>query len=66
MVKKGLKELGQTQSLLAEKLGVSRQAVSLYIQGKSMPKGEKLEKLLEIINPNSSRKTNSLDDLIKE
>ena len=52
LVKKRLEELEQNQSWLAEQLGVSRQAVSLYAQGKSLPKGEKLEQLLKIINLN--------------
>ena len=55
LISEQLKRLGQTQAWLAEKLGFSRQTFSLYSQGKSLPKGEKLDQLLEIINFNHSK-----------
>lgn len=49
LVKQKLKELGKNQSWLAEQLGVSRQAASFYAQGKSIPRGVRLVRLLDIV-----------------
>ena len=45
LIKRRLKELGRNQSWLARELGVIRQAVSLYIQGRSLPTEDLLENL---------------------
>lgn len=44
-----LKELGQTQSWLAERLGVSRQQVSQFLKGKSGMSMEKFTLLLRAL-----------------
>lgn len=41
----GLEELGKNQSWLAGQMGVTRAAVSLYVQGKRFPNGELLTRL---------------------
>ena len=61
-----LKELDQNQTWLAKQLGVTRQAISLYFQGKSMPKGKRLDALLNVLNIDRSRVLKSLDDIIEE
>ena len=66
MIDNRLKELGRNQSWLAEQLGVSKQAVSLYVQGKSKPKGEKLDKLFGVLNINNMGRPKILDDLLEE
>ncbi|MEM6603183.1 MAG: S24 family peptidase [Pseudomonadota bacterium] len=43
-------ESGETQDKLAKKMGVSRQAVSKWIEGLSKPKGENLDKLAKNLN----------------
>jgi len=64
LVRKRLRELGKNQSWLAEELGVSRQAVSLYVQGKSIPRGETLGRLLDIICSDDATRR-SLDDVVE-
>ena len=64
-VKRRLKELCRTQSWLAEELGISRQMISFYTQGNSVPKGERLRKLRNILDSNRN-KGKSLDHLIEE
>ena len=59
-----LKKFKKNQSWLAEKIGVSRQAVSFYALGKSIPKYETLDKLFNILEV--KRKPKSLCDLVKE
>lgn len=44
-----LTELGMNQSRLAQGLGVSRQTVSRYARGESIPRGARLERLLEAL-----------------
>jgi len=55
-----LEKMGISQSRLAMEIGVSREAVRLYVAGKFMPKSKNLEKLLlaldidkltELLNP---------------
>jgi len=65
LIQTGLKELGKTQSWLAIQLDVSRQMISFYGQGISVPKVGRLEKLRSILDPNR-RKGESLDDLVEE
>ena len=49
MITAGLNQGGYCQSWLAEQIGVSRQAVSLYVSGKSFPKEETLGRLVEVL-----------------
>ena len=65
LMKSSLAELGESQSWLARELGVSRQAVSLYAQGKSIPTGETLTQLLDIICPRDPATRRGLDDLVE-
>ncbi len=66
LVKKGLKGLGQTRLGLAKKLGVTKRAVLFYLQGRTIPRGERLNRLLRILNINNFTERASLDDLIEE
>src|SRR3989344_2138776 len=66
LIRGRLEEMGKNQSWLAEQLGVSKQAVSLYIQGKSKPRGERLDKLLRVLNINNREKPKTIDDLVEE
>jgi len=45
LIKKRLKEIGKNQNWLANELGVTRQAVSLYALGKSIPSDDLLKEL---------------------
>ncbi len=66
-VKRRLKWIGLNQNWLAEKIGVSRQAVSLYVAGKSIPKGENLRNLLLALDIKKSTKLpKSLKNLVNE
>jgi len=62
LIKKRLKELGKNQSWLARELGVTRQAVSLYVQGRSVPREELLEKLYSSLDVPYK----TLDDLLED
>ena len=61
LIKERLTELGENQSWLAKKLNVSRQMVSLYIQGKRMPSKKRLHDLFLILDVPYQ----SLDDLLQ-
>ena len=63
LIKTRLKELGKTQSWLAQQMGVSRQRVSHYANGVSIPQGEKLDKLLVALEIRDKPK--SLDNLVE-
>ena len=66
-VKKRLKWMGLNQSWLAEEMDVSREAVRLYVTGKSIPRGENLRKLLLALDVRrSTRLPKSLEDLVVE
>jgi len=58
-----LKELGKSQSWLAQQIGVSKQAVNFYAEEVSIPQGEKLDKLLLALEIKDKPK--SLDDLVE-
>jgi len=49
LIRKKLKKTGKDQKDLAEEIGVSRQMVSIYLQGKSIPKNDILKKLSKAI-----------------
>ena len=52
----GLRRLGKNQTWLAEEAGVTRQAVSLYFQGKMAPKPEVLYRIIEALKINDTKK----------
>ena len=66
LIIKRLDELDKNQSWLAEKLGVTRQAVSYYTQGIIVPKEDILNKLLSILNSGKKNKIKCLEDLLEE
>jgi DNA-binding XRE family transcriptional regulator len=49
LIKRRLKELGKNQSWLARELGITRQAVSFYVKGRSIPSDDLLERLYSTI-----------------
>jgi ribosome-binding protein aMBF1 (putative translation factor) len=49
LIKSRLGEIGKNQSWLAENIGVSRQMVSNYIHGKSIPSDDKLNGIYEVL-----------------
>nr|MBI4156466.1 helix-turn-helix domain-containing protein [Candidatus Woesearchaeota archaeon] len=49
LIREKLKKTGKDQKDLAEEIGVSRQMVSIYLQGKSIPKNDILKKLSKAI-----------------
>ena len=61
LIKTRLKELGKNQSWLAGEIGITKQAVSLYVQGMSVPTDDLLEQLFSSLEV--SYKT--LDDLLE-
>ena len=56
---------GWSQIELAKEIGTSRQSISFYIQGKTAPGREKLERLLEILDTFLHDDRGSLDDLVE-
>ena len=61
LIKTRLREIGKNQSWLADQIGVSRQAVSFYSQGKLIPKAEVLNRLFEVFGV--ERKSKTLEDI---
>lgn len=55
-----IKEQGINQAELARQLGVSKQAVSMYVQGKMLPCEEKLKKVFSVLGVNYK----TIDDLL--
>jgi len=55
--------LDKNRSWLAQKIGVSRQAVNLYTYGVSIPRGDNLNKLLVALEIKDRPK--SLDDFFE-
>ena len=64
LIKSRLKELGKNQSWLANELGVTRQAVSLYAHGKIIPNYKILNLVFSALEV--SKKPKSLDNLVEE
>jgi len=62
LVKKRLKELKKSQAWLGEQLGITKQAVNLYIQGTNFPKDKILSKLYSALEVPYE----TLDDLLKQ
>lgn len=62
LIKKRLNELRKDQSWLAGEMGVTRQAVSLYVRGKSVPKKDLLQKLYSSLDVPYK----TLDDLLED
>ena len=54
LVRRSVAKFGKNQSWLARELGVSRQTVSLYAHGKSVPREERLAKLLDVAGASES------------
>ena len=61
LINKRLKELGKNQSWLARQAGVSREMVSKYAQGKSIPNNDRLKKLYSALEVPYQ----TLDDLLE-
>ncbi|MDP6548117.1 MAG: helix-turn-helix transcriptional regulator [Candidatus Woesearchaeota archaeon] len=61
LIRRKLKELGKNQSWLAEEIGVTRQTVSLYVKGKTVPKDDLLQKLYSSLDVPYG----TLDDLLE-
>ena len=66
LIKKRLKELGRNQSWLSREIGVSRQAVSKYVQGKYTPDNGVLEKMYSALEVSYQTLDDLLDDLYDE
>jgi len=62
LIKKRLLELGKNQSWLSNESGVPRQAISLYVLGRSFPSEETLQKILSSLDVSYE----TLEDLINE
>src|SRR3989339_508414 len=62
LIKKRLKELGRNQSWLAEEIEVTKQRVSQYVQGKSFPKEDVLQKLYSSLEVPYKTLEDFLDD----
>lgn len=54
-IRNARKKKGMTQEMLAEKMGVSRQAVSKWESGKGMPETEKLAELSVLLGVSADR-----------
>jgi len=61
LIKRRLKELGKNQSWLAGEMGITRQAVSLYARGISVPTEDLLERLYSSLDVSHR----ILDDLLE-
>jgi DNA-binding XRE family transcriptional regulator len=62
LIRRRLKNLGKNQSWLAEEIGVTRQSVSLYVKGRSVPKDDLLQKLYSSLDVQYG----ILDDLLED
>lgn len=62
LIKRRLKEIRRNQSWLSEEIGVSREIVSKYSHGKSIPNEERLERLFSTLDV----PYRTLDDLLRE
>jgi transcriptional regulator with XRE-family HTH domain len=65
LIKKRLKELGENQSWLAKQIGVSREAVSKYIQGEYIPRDKVLERLYSSLDVPYKTPYQTLVDLLE-
>ena len=63
LIRTRLQEMDRNQSWLVKQLGVSRKAVYLYAQGKTIPQGETFDKLLSILCPDDATRKR-LEDLL--
>ncbi len=63
LIKGRLRELDRTQTWLAGELGVSKSMVSLYVQGKSIPRYENIRELLSVLEIKNLPR--SLEELIE-
>lgn len=61
LVIEGLEELDISCAELARRLGVSREVVSKYAQGKTMPRKEVFERMCEVFR----RTYNTLDEVLR-
>ena len=66
LIKRRLKELGKNQSWLAEEIGVTRQAVSLYVKGRTTPTNDLLQKLYSSLDVTYETLDDLLEDLERE
>ncbi len=57
-----LEELGESQGWLARQMGIHRQLVSLYAQGKTLPNNETLARMFSILGADYK----TLDDLLAD
>ncbi|MDP6642073.1 MAG: helix-turn-helix transcriptional regulator [Candidatus Nanoarchaeia archaeon] len=62
LITRRLKELGKNQSWLAEEIGVTHQAVSLYAKGRTTPTDDLLQRLYSSLDVPYE----TLDDLLKD
>ena len=66
LITRRLKELGKNQSWLAEEIGVTRQAVSLYVKGRTTPTNDLLQKLYSSLDVTYETLDDLLEDLERE
>lgn len=66
LIDKRLEERGKPHHWLAEKLGISREAVRQYARGKSVPKKENLRKILSILEINNETLEKSISNYHSE
>ena len=62
LINRRLKELRRNQTWLAEEMGVTRQAVSLYVKGRSTPTNDLLQRLYSSLDVPYE----TLDDLLED
>jgi plasmid maintenance system antidote protein VapI len=62
LINRRLKELRRNQAWLAEEMGVTRQAVSLYVKGRSTPTNDLLQRLYSSLDVPYE----TLDDLLED
>ena len=62
LIKRRLKELGKNQTWLSKRMGVSREAVSRYVQGESIPHKKPLKRLYSALKVPYK----TIDDLLED
>ena len=66
LIRRRLKEIGKNESWLAEEIGVTRQAVSLYVRGRSIPTDGLLQKLYSSLDVSYETLDGLLEDIDNE
>ena len=66
MIMQALRRMNKTQKWLAEQLRVNKNAVTLYVQGKTLPNKEHRKKLCDVLQLDENRLENIVNNCVTE